>query len=133
MSFTSLELRTSALNFRRIWNFFIVMISPVLIARILWRTYLIFMALLALFIPVIWWFYPETSNLGLEEIDQIFLPTSMGGLAGNARVRFTPEMATERRASLNISKDEMAHLRDEKLHREHAADGNAAAPNAGGG
>lgn len=94
------------------------MISPVLINRILWRTYLIFMALLALFCPIIYWFYPETSNLGLEEIDQIFLPKSMGGLEGNARVRFTPQMATERRASMNISKDDMAHLREEKLHNE---------------
>lgn len=94
------------------------MISPVLINRILWRTYLIFMALLALFIPIIWWFYPETSNLGLEEIDQIFLPKSMGGLEGNARVRFTPQMATERRSSMNITKEDMSHLREEKLHHE---------------
>ena len=94
------------------------MISPVLINRIVWRTYLIFMALLALFIPIIWWFYPETSNLGLEEIDQIFLPQSMGGLEGNARVRFTPEMATERRASMNMTKDDMANMREEKLHHE---------------
>ena len=51
----------------------------------------------ACFCPIIYWYYPETSNLGLEEIDQIFLPKSMGGLDGNARIRFTPEMAAARR------------------------------------
>lgn len=96
------------------------MISPILINRIVWRTYLIFMALLALFCPIIYFFYPETSNLGLEDIDQIFLPTSMGGLAGNARVRFTPEMATERRASMNMTKEDLGRLREETLHREKA-------------
>ena len=91
-----------------LWNFFVVMITPVLIDGIQWRTYLIFMALLAVFCPFIYFFYPETSNLGLEEIDQIFLPKSMGGLDGNARVRLTRDMATERRRSVGLSKDEMA-------------------------
>lgn len=61
----------------------------------------------AIFCPVIYFFYPETSNLGLEEIDQIFLPTSMGGLGGNARVRLTRDMADERRRSVGMSKEEM--------------------------
>ena len=54
-----------------------------------------------------YFFYPETSNLGLEEIDQIFLPKSMGGLEANARVRMTPEMAAARRHSVGMSKEEM--------------------------
>lgn len=74
-------------------DFFIVLISPVLIDNIGWRTYIVFMCLLASFCPIIYFFYPETSNLGLEEIDLIFLPESMGGLNGNARIRMTPEMA----------------------------------------
>ncbi|KAK5168223.1 uncharacterized protein LTR77_006792 [Saxophila tyrrhenica] len=87
-----------------LWNFFIVMISPVLIDGIGWQTYLIFMCLLASFCPIIYFYYPETSNLGLEEIDQIFLPESMGGLNGNARIRFTPEMAALRHHSV-VEKD----------------------------
>jgi MFS family permease len=90
-----------------IWNFFIVMISPVLITRIGWCTYLIFMVLLALFIPVIYFFYPETSNLSLEDIDLIFLPTEMGGLGGNARIRMTPEMAAERVRERGMSKGDV--------------------------
>jgi hypothetical protein len=46
----------------------------VLINRIGWKTYLIFMILLALFVPFVWWAYPETSGLSLEEVDNLFLP-----------------------------------------------------------
>lgn len=55
------------------WNFFVVMITPVLINRIGWKTYLIFMSTSFSFAFVIYFFYPETSNYSLEEIDEIFL------------------------------------------------------------
>jgi MFS family permease len=59
-----------------LWNFTVVMITPVIINRIQWKAYLIFMITNFLFIPVIYFFYPETSNLRLEDIDLIF---SRGG------------------------------------------------------
>ncbi|KAJ5244760.1 hypothetical protein N7489_004856 [Penicillium chrysogenum] len=55
-----------------LFNFTVVMITPVMIARIGWGTYLFFAAWNAIFIPVIWFFYPETSGRSLEEIDLIF-------------------------------------------------------------
>jgi len=55
-----------------IWNFFIVMITPVLIENIGWGTYLFFAALNACFFPILYFFYPETSGRTLEEIDLIF-------------------------------------------------------------
>jgi sugar porter (SP) family MFS transporter len=55
-----------------LWNFFIVMITPVLITQISWGTYLLFGALNACFIPIIYFFYPETAGRSLEEIDLIF-------------------------------------------------------------
>ncbi|SMY21888.1 unnamed protein product [Zymoseptoria tritici ST99CH_1A5] len=60
-----------------LWNFFIVMISPVLINRIGFHTYIVFAILLACFIPIVCFFYPETSNISLEDIDKIFLPEHM--------------------------------------------------------
>jgi hypothetical protein len=48
------------------------MITPVLITSIGWGTYLFFAVLNALFIPFIYFFYPETSGRSLEEIDLIF-------------------------------------------------------------
>jgi hypothetical protein len=48
------------------------MITPVLITSIGWGTYLFFAVLNALFLPIIYFFYPETSGRSLEEIDLIF-------------------------------------------------------------
>lgn len=48
------------------------MITPIIINRLKWKAYLIFMALNLAFIPIIYFFYPETSNLALEEVDHIF-------------------------------------------------------------
>lgn len=53
-----------------------VMITPIIINRLKWKAYLIFMALNLAFVPIIYFFYPETSNLALEEVDCIF---SRGG------------------------------------------------------
>jgi len=55
-----------------VWNFFIVMITPVLINSIKWGTYLFFAALNASFIPILYFLYPETAGRSLEEIDLIF-------------------------------------------------------------
>lgn len=48
------------------------MITPVMIEHIGWGTYLFFAAWNAVFIPIIWFFYPETAGRSLEEIDLIF-------------------------------------------------------------
>ncbi|KAI0170275.1 putative Myo-inositol transporter 1 [Pestalotiopsis sp. NC0098] len=56
-----------------LWNFFVVMITPTLISNLAWKGYLIFMALNFAFIPLVYFCYPETSNLSLEEIDWLFL------------------------------------------------------------
>ncbi|PYI20516.1 general substrate transporter [Aspergillus japonicus CBS 114.51] len=55
-----------------LFNFFVVMITPVMVSSIGWGTYCFFAAMNALFIPFIWFFYPETANRSLEEIDIIF-------------------------------------------------------------
>lgn len=55
-----------------IWNFFIVMITPVLIDSIGWGTYLFFAIMNAIFLPILYFFYPETAGRSLEEIDIIF-------------------------------------------------------------
>ncbi|KAL8371110.1 hypothetical protein RB595_001117 [Gaeumannomyces hyphopodioides] len=55
-----------------LWNFTVVMITPVIINRLEWRAYLIFMVTNLLFVPMFYFFFPETSNLRLEDIDHIF-------------------------------------------------------------
>ncbi|KAI4939144.1 uncharacterized protein J4E92_000427 [Alternaria infectoria] len=55
-----------------IWNFFVVMVTPTLLDSLAWKGYLIFMALNFAFIPLIYFCYPETANLTLEEVDWLF-------------------------------------------------------------
>ncbi|KAI1357264.1 general substrate transporter [Xylaria arbuscula] len=58
-----------------LWNFFIVLITPVLVnntGTYGWGTYLFFAILNAIFFPIIYYLYPETSGRSLEEIDVIF-------------------------------------------------------------
>ncbi|KAI1127503.1 general substrate transporter [Nemania abortiva] len=55
-----------------LFNFFIVLITPVLVTNIGWGTFLFFAVLNATFLPVIYFFYPETARRSLEEIDIIF-------------------------------------------------------------
>lgn len=48
------------------------MITPIMITNIGWGTYLFFAVVNACFLPIIYFFYPETKQRSLEEIDIIF-------------------------------------------------------------
>ncbi|KZF19165.1 general substrate transporter [Xylona heveae TC161] len=54
------------------FNFLIVMVTPIMIQGIGWGTYLFFACCNFAFIPIIYFFYPETAGRSLEEIDFIF-------------------------------------------------------------
>ena len=67
------------------------MITPVIINRLAWKGYLIFMCLNFAFVPLVYFCYPETANLTLEEIDFIFAdPTK-------STVKMSKQMCKERR------------------------------------
>jgi hypothetical protein len=55
-----------------LFNFLVVMITPIMIDHIKWGTYLFFACINACFLPFIYIFYPETKQRSLEEIDLIF-------------------------------------------------------------
>ncbi|KAE8367726.1 putative transcription factor TFIIIB complex subunit Brf1 [Aspergillus caelatus] len=59
-----------------LWNFFVAMIGPTLINDLAWKGYLIFMCFNLVFVPLLYFFYPETANLTLEEIDSLFMHKS---------------------------------------------------------
>ena len=48
------------------------MITPVIINRLQWKAYLIFMCTNFAFVPLVYFCYPETAKLSLEEIDFLF-------------------------------------------------------------
>lgn len=47
-------------------------ITPHAISNIGWRTYIIFAVLNALWVPIIYLFFPETRGLELEDVDRLF-------------------------------------------------------------
>jgi hypothetical protein len=55
-----------------ICNYMIVQITPPSIDNIGWRTYIIFAVLNALWVPIIYSFFPETKGLELEDVDRLF-------------------------------------------------------------
>lgn len=55
-----------------LFNFLIVMVTPIMISSIGWGTYLFFAIVNACFLPIIYFLYPETARRSLEEIDLIF-------------------------------------------------------------
>ncbi|EAW09001.1 hexose carrier protein [Aspergillus clavatus NRRL 1] len=72
-----------------LFNFLIVMVTPIMIRDIGWGTYLFFGVINACFIPVIYFFYPETAGRSLEEIDLIF---AKGYLENMSYVRAAKEL-----------------------------------------
>ncbi|KAI9737071.1 MAG: hypothetical protein M1834_000661 [Cirrosporium novae-zelandiae] len=55
-----------------LWNFVIVMLTPTLINKLEWKAYLIFMCTNLAFVPLVYFYYPETTKLTLEEVDYLF-------------------------------------------------------------
>ncbi|OBT82912.1 hypothetical protein VE02_08972 [Pseudogymnoascus sp. 03VT05] len=57
----------------------IVLITPIGIANIGWKFYIIFAVLNIAWLPFIWYFYVETAGFSLEEIDKLFEVHYKGG------------------------------------------------------
>lgn len=72
-----------------LFNFTVVMITPVMLDKIFWGTYLVFACINAGFLPIIYFFYPETKKRSLEEIDLIF---AKGYLENMSYVRAAKEL-----------------------------------------
>ncbi|CAI6333632.1 unnamed protein product [Periconia digitata] len=59
-----------------IFNFLVVMITPVAFANIGYKTYIIFAVINAAMVPSVYFFFPETAYRSLEEMDEIFHKTT---------------------------------------------------------
>ncbi|KZT12841.1 general substrate transporter [Laetiporus sulphureus 93-53] len=55
-----------------IFNFVVVMIVGPSFSNISWRTYIVFASLNAFIIPVVYFFFPETTGRSLEDMDVVF-------------------------------------------------------------
>jgi MFS family permease len=95
-----------------IFTFLVVEITPVSIQNLQWRTYIYFAVFNAAFVPIIYFFYPETRDLTLEQIDRLFTGEkvllhwrSSMGVPGEVGVRASPK--TE---GSETSKEEVEHV-----------------------
>lgn len=59
-------------------NFAVVSVTPQAIQSLGYRLYLVWAALNATFVPVVWLFYPETARRSLEDMDEVFLREGFG-------------------------------------------------------
>jgi hypothetical protein len=50
----------------------LVQVTPIAIAAISWRYFLIFIFLDFFFVLIVWWIFPETANIPLEEVAALF-------------------------------------------------------------
>ena len=50
----------------------IVQITPIALSRIGYKTYIIFAVLNACWVPIIYFTFPETKGLELEDVDRLF-------------------------------------------------------------
>ena len=55
-----------------LFNFLVAEITPVAFASIGYRYFIVYAAINASCVPVVYFFYPETAGRSLEEIDEIF-------------------------------------------------------------
>lgn len=84
------------------------MVTPTLLTNLAWKGYLIFMCLNFAFVPLVYFCYPETSNLTLEEIDWLFLEKGAVNISKKvAKNGWGDDNPWQRRATrLAIQKDE---------------------------
>nr|AAL89823.1 putative sugar transporter [Aspergillus niger] len=102
-----------------LFNFTVVMITPVMVQHIGWGTYLFFAAWNGLFIPVIWFFYPETAGRSLEEIDLIF---AKGYVENMSYVRASKELPKLTDEEIEAKAAEYGILGDEEKAEERIAE-----------
>ena len=78
---TRIRARGSAISsfFNWMCVFAVVEMTPPAIANISWRVFIIFAVFNALWVPLVYAFFPETKGLELEDVDHIF---EKGGITG---------------------------------------------------
>ncbi|BGP13476.1 sugar transporter-like protein [Rhodosporidiobolus nylandii] len=93
-----------------LFNFAVVQFTPPFLDATAWGCFLFFACWNALFIPVVYFFYPETSGKTLEEIDLLFA-------SAYAQNRSYVTVSLE----MQKMSDEEVRSELDRLHREHQA------------
>lgn len=73
-------------------NFIVVFVTPFMFTNLTYRTYVIFAVFNAVFVPMIYYLYPETGGRSLEEVDLVFRAAHEKGNAWFTVVRAAKEL-----------------------------------------
>ncbi|KAL1637051.1 hypothetical protein SLS58_009491 [Diplodia intermedia] len=93
-----------------LWNFVVVMVTPVALANIAWRYYIVY-ATIAACIPVtVYFFYPETMGRNLEELDMMFRESP--SVAGTVRFAKKRPIAMPQEFAVDHNKGGVEHDSD---------------------
>ena len=84
------------------------MITPVIINRLQWKAYLIFMCTNLAFVPLVCFCYPETANLTLEEIDYLFTNLDKGAVKLSKGLHRERKRDTRQHSLLQTSENQRA-------------------------
>ncbi|POS80237.1 sugar transporter [Diaporthe helianthi] len=106
-----------------LFNFLIVMVTPIMITNIGWGTYVFFAVVNACFLPVIWIFYPETARRSLEEIDIIFAKGSVENMSYVRAAKELPYLSDE-----EVEREAMRYGLIETVERVHQTHHHGADP-----
>ncbi|KAJ9143785.1 General substrate transporter [Pleurostoma richardsiae] len=79
-----------------VWVFTIVMVTPTMIANITWKAWLVFMSCNFAIAPMVYFWFPETSRLSLEEIDHIFIKEDDNLVEGEAATETSDSQSSEK-------------------------------------
>ncbi|KAK3301838.1 general substrate transporter [Chaetomium strumarium] len=111
-----------------IFNFLVVMITPVAFNNIGYRTYVIFAVINAFMVPCVYLFYPETAYRSLEEMDSIFRkvePGWKGVFTVVRRARVEPRWYG-RHGELLVDYEQTSEHRRRVLQQQQQSDGGLA-------
>ncbi|KAE9399405.1 general substrate transporter [Gymnopus androsaceus JB14] len=122
ISTTRIRARGSAISsfFNWMCVFAVVQMTPPAIANIDWRVFIIFAVFNACWVPIVFFFFPETRGLELEEIDHIFEKGGItGGVWGSPGGRTTADMHYPPAAAVEPKRGNSDDLKaeDEKLEK----------------
>ncbi|KAH8811088.1 general substrate transporter [Xylogone sp. PMI_703] len=70
-----------------LWTFVMIEITPVGIANIGYKLYIIFAIFNACFVPLVYFFVPETAGFSLEDVDFYYMDRSVDPVTGANRMR----------------------------------------------
>lgn len=99
----------------RQFTFLVVEITPVSIKSIGYRTYIYFCVFNACFVPMIYFLYPETARLSLENIDLLF--------TGDKVLLKLPKVGLDLSARFGMLRHVVRSPRSVPLHRRSRPDG----------